>query len=257
MLITLSPAKTLDFTSHSVTSNFTQARMLESSSLLNTRLRELGEDQLSALMKISESLAVLNRDRNLQWSLPFTPQNAKQSLLAFQGGVYQGLKADTFSDADFHFAQYSLRILSGLYGLLRPLDLIQPYRLEMGTKLENSKGKDLYDFWDSSITDLLNEDLESHKEKIVVNLASAEYFKSVKSSSINGRIVTPVFKERKAGKLRTLAVFAKPARGMMSSYIIKNKLEDVEGMKTFDYGGYAFDDALSTDDKLVFTRDQP
>ena len=135
--------------------------------------------------------------------------------------------------------------------------MIQPYRLEMGTKLENSKGSDLYDFWDSSITDLLNEDLESHKEKVIVNLASVEYFKSVKSSSINGRIVTPVFKERKAGKLRTLAVFAKPARGMMSSYIIKNKLENVEGMKTFDYGGYAFDDAFSTDDKLVFIRDQP
>ena len=139
MLITLSPAKTLDFTSRSATSNFTQPRMLNSSSLLNTRLRELGEDQLSALMKISDSLAVLNRNRNLQWSTPFTPQNAKQSLLAFQGGVYQGLKAETFSDEDFDFAQYSLRILSGLYGLLRPLDLIQPYRLEMGTKLENSK----------------------------------------------------------------------------------------------------------------------
>ena len=257
MLITLSPAKTLDFETESNLDSFTQPRMLEQSKVLNKRLRKLSKDDLQDLMSLSDDLTAVNHQRNRDWSPPFDLTNAKQAILAFRGAAFTGLDADSYSPEDFETAQRSLRILSGLYGVLRPLDLIQAYRLEMGTKLDNPGGKNLYEFWDTSITSLINADLDDHNQRVIVNVASNEYFKSIKRKILDARVVTPVFKEIKDGKLRTIAAFAKPARGMMASYIIKNRLEDADGIKEFNEGGYEFDKSLSTEDEFVFTRPQP
>ena len=257
MLITLSPAKTLDFETESNLDSFTQPRMLEQSKVLNKRLRKLSRDDLQALMSLSDDLTAVNHQRNRDWSPPFDLTNAKQAILAFRGAAFTGLDADSYSPEDFETAQRSLRILSGLYGVLRPLDLIQAYRLEMGTKLDNPGGKNLYEFWDTSITSLINADLDDHNQRVIVNVASNEYFKSIKRKILDARVVTPVFKEIKDGKLRTIAAFAKPARGMMASYIIKNRLEDADGIKEFNEGGYEFDKSLSTEDEFVLTRPQP
>ncbi len=257
MLITLSPAKTLDFETESNLDSFTQPRMLEQSKVLNKRLRKLSKDDLQDLMSLSNDLTAVNHQRNRDWSPPFDLANAKQAILAFRGAAFTGLDADSYSPEDFETAQRSLRILSGLYGVLRPLDLIQAYRLEMGTKLDNPGGKNLYEFWDTSITSLINADLDDHNQRVIVNVASNEYFKSIKRKILDARVVTPVFKDIKDGKLRTIAAFAKPARGMMASYIIKNRLEDADGIKEFNEGGYEFDKSLSTEDEFVFTRPQP
>jgi cytoplasmic iron level regulating protein YaaA (DUF328/UPF0246 family) len=257
MLITLSPAKTLDFETESNLDSFTQPRMLEQSKVLNKRLRKLSKDDLQDLMSLSNDLTAVNHQRNRDWSPPFDLANAKQAILAFRGAAFTGLDADSYSPEDFETAQRSLRILSGLYGVLRPLDLIQAYRLEMGTKLDNPGGKNLYEFWDTSITSLINADLDDHNQRVIVNVASNEYFKSIKRKILDARVVTPVFKDIKDGKLRTIAAFAKPARGMMASYIIKNRLEDADGIKGFNEGGYEFDKSLSTEDEFVFTRPQP
>ena len=257
MLITLSPAKTLDFETESNLDSFTQPRMLEHSKVLNKRLRKLSKDDLQDLMSLSDDLTAVNHQRNRDWSPPFDLANAKQAILAFRGAAFTGLDADSYSPEDFETAQRSLRILSGLYGVLRPLDLIQAYRLEMGTKLDNPGGKKLYEFWDTSITSLINADLDDHNQRVIVNVASNEYFKSIKRKILDARVVTPVFKEIKDGKLRTIAAFAKPARGMMASYIIKNRLEDADGIKEFNEGGYEFDKSLSTEAEFVFPRPQP
>ena len=257
MLITLSPAKTLDFETESNLDSFTQPRMLEQSKVLNKRLRKLSKNDLQDLMSLSDDLTAVNHQRNRDWSPPFDLTNAKQAILAFRGAAFTGLDADSYSPEDFETAQRSLRILSGLYGVLRPLDLIQAYRLEMGTKLDNPGGKNLYEFWDASITSLINADLDDHNQRVIVNVASNEYFKSIKRKILDARVVTPVFKDIKDGKLRTIAAFAKPARGMMASYIIKNRLEDADGIKEFNEGGYEFDKSLSTEDEFVFTRPQP
>ena len=257
MLITLSPAKTLDFETESNLDSFTQPRMLEQSKVLNKRLRKLSKNDLQDLMSLSDDLTAVNHQRNRDWSPPFDLTNAKQAILAFRGAAFTGLDADSYSPEDFETAQRSLRILSGLYGVLRPLDLIQAYRLEMGTKLDNPGGKNLYEFWDTSITSLINADLDDHNQRVIVNVASNEYFKSIKRKILDARVVTPVFKDIKDGKLRTIAAFAKPARGMMASYIIKNRLEDADGIKEFNEGGYEFDKSLSTEDEFVFTRPQP
>ena len=257
MLITLSPAKTLDFETESILDSFTQQRMLEQSKVLNKRLRKLSKNDLQDLMSLSDDLTAVNHQRNRDWSPPFDLTNAKQAILAFRGAAFTGLDADSYSPEDFETAQRSLRILSGLYGVLRPLDLIQAYRLEMGTKLDNPGGKNLYEFWDASITSLINADLDDHNQRVIVNVASNEYFKSIKRKILDARVVTPVFKDIKDGKLRTIAAFAKPARGMMASYIIKNRLEDADGIKEFNEGGYEFDKSLSTEDEFVFTRPQP
>ena len=257
MLITLSPAKTLDFETESNLDSFTQPRMLEQSKVLNKHLRKLSKDDLQDLMSLSDDLTAVNHQRNRDWSPPFDLTNAKQAILAFRGAAFTGLDADSYSPEDFETAQRSLRILSGLYGVLRPLDLIQAYRLEMGTKLDNPGGKNLYEFWDTSITSLINADLDDHNQRVIVNVASNEYFKSIKRKILDARVVTPVFKEIKDGKLRTIAAFAKPARGMMASYIIKNRLEDADGIKEFNEGGYEFDKSLSAEDEFVFTRPQP
>ncbi|MBV1929705.1 MAG: peroxide stress protein YaaA, partial [Gammaproteobacteria bacterium] len=208
-----------------------------------------------ALMKISDKLGNLNFDRFLSWDRKFTPDNAKQALLAFKGDVYTGLDAESLSGDDLLWAQDHLRILSGLYGLLRPLDLMQAYRLEMGTKLANGRGKDLYQFWGSQITDALNQQQADESLPVLVNLASNEYFKSVQSKQLNAEIITPVFKDWKGDKYKIISFYAKKARGLMVAYIVRNRLSDVEQIKNFDSEGYVYNPAMSSAREWVFTRE--
>jgi uncharacterized protein len=257
MLHVISPAKTLDFETPPVTSIYTQPAYLEQSQLLIDELRELPASAVSQLMSISEKLGRLNAQRFLEWRQPFSPHNAKQAILAFKGDVYTGMEAETFSKADFTFAQQHLRILSGLYGLLKPLDLIQPYRLEMGTRFANQRGKNLYEFWGNQLTEALNRELDGQKERVLVNLASTEYFGAVNRKKLDGEIITPVFKDRKNGQYKIISFFAKKARGMMSAYIIRQRLKKVEAIKSFDVAGYYYDEASSSPKEWVFLRDEP
>lgn len=252
MITVISPAKSLDFETQSVVSEYTIPDYLEYSEKLMHKLRKQSPNKLSALMSISANLGKLNWERNQNWSLPFTPENAKQASLAFNGDVYLGLDASSFSKEDFEFAQDHLRILSGLYGMLRPLDLIQPYRLEMGTKFSVGRRKDLYHFWRDIITKDLNTLLA--KEEVLLNLASNEYFGAVDSKRIKGKIITPQFKELKNGEYKMISFFAKKARGLMSAYMIKNKIEEIEQMKGFDYEGYMYSEQLSDDTNWLFIR---
>ncbi|WP_311946905.1 peroxide stress protein YaaA [Halomonas piscis] len=254
MLSVVSPAKKLDFDTPATTAEYTQPDFLEHSQTLIDILREYSPQQLSELMSISDKLAGLNAARFGQWQTPFTPDNAKPAAQAFQGDVYAGLAAASFSDADNRFAQSHLRILSGLYGLLRPLDLIQPYRLEMGTKLANPAGKDLYAFWKPTVTQALDEAIAQSGSKVLVNLASNEYFKAVDHQALDARIVTPVFKDEKNGRYKIISFYAKKARGLMSAWMIRERLDDVEGLKDFSVAGYGFDAAASEGDTLVFNR---
>ncbi len=257
MLITISPAKRLDLGKQSLTGTYTKPALLKDSRLLIERLRELSPQELSSLMSISPRLADENHQRYLAWRTPFTPANAKQAVLMFQGDVYQGLDASSYAEADFEFAQDHLRILSGLYGVLRPLDLIQPYRLEMGSRLTTSRGSNLYEFWGDKITRNLNKALPAQGDDVLVNLASNEYFKSVLTERLKGRVITPVFKEKKNGGFKVIGMFAKKARGLMSSYIIKNRLMGVEDIKNFDGSGYRYDKRHSSEGEWVFTRPTP
>ena len=254
MLIVISPAKTLDFETPPKVPAFTMPDFLDDSAELIDELREFEPYQLSDLMGISPKLADLNSNRYHNWSLPFTADNAKQSVLAFKGDVYSGLDADNLTTGDLQFAQAHLRILSGLYGVLKPLDLMQPYRLEMGTKLKNRRGKDLYDFWDDRINKTLNAEMGEQDNPVLVNLASNEYFKSVKPEKLNARIITPTFKEERNGDYKFISFTAKKARGLMSRYIISNRLSDPEDIKGFDLEGYRYNAALSDIDRPVFTR---
>ena len=256
MLIVISPAKTLDFETSPITKDHTQAQFLKESRQLITELKQLAPHEVSALMKISDKLGTLNYMRFNDWKTPFTLNNAKQALLAFKGDVYTGLDAETFSNQDLKFAQQHLRILSGLYGVLRPLDLIQAYRLEMGTKFENKNGKDLYAFWNTKITDQINKDLKDSKSKTLINLASNEYFKSIHADDINGEIIVAVFKDYSRGQYKIISFFAKKARGLMSAYIIKNKLKDSEAIKAFNVDGYKFYKSESSETNWVFQRKQ-
>ncbi|MBS5773404.1 peroxide stress protein YaaA [Kosakonia sp. 1610] len=254
MLILISPAKTLDYQSPLATERYTQPALLEHSQQLIKTARTLSAPQIKKLMGISDKLADLNATRFHDWQPDFTPENARQALLAFKGDVYTGLQAETFSDADFDFAQRHLRMLSGLYGVLRPLDLMQPYRLEMGIRFENERGKDLYQFWGDIITDTLNEALTEQGDEIVVNLASDEYFRAVKPKKLNARIIKPVFLDEKNGTFKVISFYAKKARGLMSRYIIEQRLTKPEQLTGFDREGYFFDEAASTPDELVFKR---
>lgn len=254
MLILISPAKTLDYQSPLATERFTQPALLEHSQQLIKTARTLSAPQIKKLMGISDKLADLNATRFHDWQPDFTPENARQALLAFKGDVYTGLQAETFSDADFDFAQQHLRMLSGLYGVLRPLDLMQPYRLEMGIRFENERGKDLYQFWGDIITDTLNEALAEQGDEIVVNLASDEYFRAVKPKKLNARIIKPVFLDEKNGTFKVISFYAKKARGLMSRYIIEQRLTKPEQLAGFNSEGYFFDEAASTPDELVFKR---
>lgn len=254
MLLVVSPAKKLDFDSPLATTKNSQANLLEHSEILIERCLELSSDQIASLMKLSDKLAGLNAARFGEWSLPFTPENARQAVLAFNGDVYSGLDANSFSDDDFDFAQQHFRILSGLYGLLRPLDLMQAYRLEMGTKLDNIRGSNLYQFWGNIITNELNQALIEQGDDVLINLASNEYFKAVNKKALNATIITPQFKDWKNGQYKMISFFAKKARGLMARYIIQNQITDVEQLKCFDLAGYQFSSDFSQGNDLVFTR---
>jgi cytoplasmic iron level regulating protein YaaA (DUF328/UPF0246 family) len=254
MLMVISPAKTLDFETAPVTSEFTQPRYLDDSAKLIERLRKMSTADIASLMKLSDKLAGLNAARYESWQTPFNSDNAKQAVLAFKGDVYTGLDADSLDDKGFAFAQKHLRILSGLYGVLKPLDLIQPYRLEMGTKLDNAAGKGLYAFWGSKLRESLEQD-EAMQDGVLINLASNEYFKSVEAKKLKARIITPVFKDWKNGQYKMISFYAKKARGLMSRYIIDNQLTEPEAIKRFDYEGYRFSEDMSKTDEWVFIRD--
>jgi len=256
MLILISPAKTLDFESPAVAKKHTQPSMLAQSEQLIDVLSTKSPADIEKLMKISPKLAELNVERYHQWSRPFNKSNAKQAVLAFKGDVYTGLEAETFNDAEFAYAQDHLRILSGLYGVLRPLDLIQPYRLEMGTRLENDAGKNLYEFWGDSITKKINKQLKAIDSNVVLNLASNEYFKSVKSKSLDGDIVTPVFKDWKNGQYKMISFFAKKARGYMSAWVIQKQIEDIKKLSKFNVAGYKYSENDSDALNPVFLRKQ-
>ncbi len=254
MLIVISPAKKLDFESLPQTDDFTIPDCLDDASELIKTLRKYSPKQLEKLMHLSSNLAKLNHDRYHDWSLPFNPQNAKQAILTFKGDVYAGMNIESFSADDLNFTQDHLRILSGLYGLLRPLDLMQPYRLEMGTRLQNERGKNLYEFWGNKITELLNTQLKEQDTDTLVNLASNEYFKSVKPKALKGKIITPVFKEKKDDSYKIIGIYAKKARGMMSAFILKNKLDNIEQIKEFKEAGYAYNPDLSSETDWAFCR---
>lgn len=254
MLTVISPAKTLDFETVPHTKKTSQPQFLEQSAELVETMRHQSAKKLSKLMGISPKLAELNADRFHSWHTPFTPDNAKQALLAFKGDVYLGLAAEEFNERDFTFAQKHLRILSGLYGVLKPLDLIQPYRLEMGTKIKNPGGGDLYDFWHDTLTKAISEELSGHRNKTLINLASIEYFKAVKPAQLPGQLITPAFKDYKNGTYKILSFFAKKARGSMAAYIIRNRITKPEDIKAFDVDGYRFNEDLSSESDWVFTR---
>lgn len=257
MLIVISPAKTLDYQSPLATQRYTQPELLKYAKKLIKTCRKLTPDQIASLMKVSDKLAGLNAARFAEWTPEFTPDNARPAVLAFKGEVYSGLNAQTFSEEDFDFAQRHLRMLSGLYGVLRPLDLMQPYRLEMGTKLANENGNDLYSFWGDVITQNLNTALEQQQDNILINLASDEYFKSINQSKLNATIIKPVFLDRKVGKYKIISFYAKRARGLMSRFIIKNRLTQPEQLQQFDDDGYQFDAASSNNSEFIFKRENP
>ncbi len=256
MLIVISPAKTLDFEAPSMQLRHSQPSMLKQSEQLIDVLTTKSPDDIEKLMKISPKLAELNVKRYHNWNRPFTKKNAKQAVLAFKGDVYTGLEVETFSDADLEYAQDHLRILSGLYGLLRPLDLMQAYRLEMGTKLENPNGKNLYDFWGDSITKNVNKQLKKIDSTTLINLASNEYFKSLKKQNINANIVTPVFRDWKNGQYKMISFFAKKARGIMSAWILQNRVEDLDTLLNFEQAGYQYSAKDSDPFNPVFLRKQ-
>ncbi|WP_285426504.1 peroxide stress protein YaaA [Pseudomonas sp. efr-133-TYG-103a] len=256
MLMVISPAKTLDFETPPTTTKFTQPQYLDHSQELITQLRELTPSQISELMDLSDKLAGLNAARFGSWTPAFTPENAKQALLAFKGDVYTGLAAETLSQADLDYAQQYLRMLSGLYGLLRPLDLMQPYRLEMGTKLANARGKDLYAFWGNRISEWLNEALADQGDDVLLNLASNEYFSAVKRPALNARVIDTEFRDQKNGQYKIISFYAKKARGMMSRFVISERIDKPDDLKQFDVQGYRYSKELSKADKLVFLRDE-
>ncbi len=253
MIIVISPSKTLDL-SASTFQNHSQPRQLLQSQALIETAKKLSAEELSNLMKISDKLSQLNWQRYQDFNTPFTLDNAKQALLAFKGDVYEGINVDDYSEDDFDFAQQNLRILSGLYGALRPLDLIQAYRLEMGTRLQNEQGKNLYEFWDTQVTELLNQDLTEHSSPLLINLASNEYFKVIKAKYLKAKVLTLAFKENKAGTYKTIGIHAKRARGLMTRYIIKNRLTEAEKIKAFNLENYAYNEHLSSDKEWVFCR---
>lgn len=254
MITIISPAKSLDFETPTGHMPATQPDFITQSSQLIKQLRQLGSKEIGGLMSISARLADLNYERYQAWRPEFSVSNSKQAVLAFTGDVYQGFDAPSLNEDDLLFAQQHLRILSGLYGLLKPLDLIQPYRLEMGTRFENSAGKNLYEFWGSRLTNALNQLLAT--EKVLVNLASNEYFKVVKVRQIEGEIITPQFKDMKNGQYKIISFYAKRARGALARFIIENRLDQPEQLKQFDWQGYRFDPGQTRAGEWVFSRNR-
>ncbi|MBS9773558.1 MAG: peroxide stress protein YaaA [Tenacibaculum sp.] len=252
MKIIISPAKSLDFENNAPTTIHTQPFFLNKSLKINESLKILSAKELSQLMKISDNLGYLNYERNKKWNIPFSLKNAKQAIYSFTGDVYKGLDVNTLSEGKIPVLQEKLRILSGLYGILKPLDLIQPYRLEMGTKLKVGKFDNLYKFWADELANHLNNEMK--EDELLVNLASLEYFKAVPKKALKMPIITPVFKELKGDTYKVVAIYAKKARGLMIRYIIDNNVETIEELKGFNTNGYGFSETLSTNDELVFVR---
>jgi cytoplasmic iron level regulating protein YaaA (DUF328/UPF0246 family) len=252
MKIVISPAKSLDYESKLPTKKYTQPQFLANAEVVHEAVKEKTPKELTELMHISDKLADLNWQRNQEWTTPFTTKNARPAIYAFNGDVYTGFDAYTLPIAKLAKLQESLRILSGLYGLLNPLDLIQPYRLEMGTQLQVAEHKNLYEYWKSTITQSLNEELK--EGELFINLASKEYFDAVDAKALNVPVIVPEFKDYKDGELRMVSFYAKKARGMMVRYIIDKNVKTLKGLKGFDYDGYRFDPKLSEGNTLVFTR---
>ncbi len=253
MLVVLSPAKKLN-ENHSVLENATIPQFVDEAEKLISNLKKYSPKKLSKLMSLSDSLSELNVERYQSWDKKHTIKTAKTAALIFDGEVYTGLDAVSFSKKEMNYAQDNLRILSGLYGILKPLDVVHPYRLEMGTKLKVGRKNNLYEFWGDKVVDEVNQVLENQKEKTLINLASNEYFKVVNTKKLKGDVITPVFKDFNNGQYKTVMVYAKKARGMMANYIIKNKLEKVEDLKGFNADGYCFNAAASKANELVFLR---
>ena len=256
MLALISPAKTLDYESALPTDLHTLPRLLEHSQQLIDVSRKLSATDIANLMSVSEKIAKLNVNRFHDWQSDFNFSNARQALFAFKGDVYTGLDAYNLNDQKLEYAQKHLRMLSGLYGVLRPLDLMMPYRLEMGTKLANERGSNLYQFWEDRITQLINDDLEQVDAKILLNIASDEYYKSVKEAKIQAEIIKPVFLDQKNGKYKVISFYAKKARGLMARYMIEHQIDQVDGIKSFNTDGYYFDAESSLKGELVFKRDE-
>ncbi|MGQ8364847.1 peroxide stress protein YaaA [Glaciecola sp. 1036] len=254
MLLVVSPAKNLNYTTAVPDVSATLPRLLQDTKVLVDKCRTLSPANLASLMKISDKLAILNAERFNSFETTFTENNSRPAIFAFNGDVYTGLDANSLTSEDLIFAQQHLRILSGLYGVLRPFDLMQAYRLEMGTKLKVARKGSLYDFWGSKITDLVNQDIAESQSEVLINLASNEYFKAVKPKQLKAKIITPHFKDQKNGQYKIISFFAKKARGLMARYIIQNKLTTTEQLKGFDLDGYEFDANESTETDLVFKR---
>jgi cytoplasmic iron level regulating protein YaaA (DUF328/UPF0246 family) len=254
MLLVVSPAKNLDYESPVATERFSQPELLEHSQVLMKKCKTLTPANISSLMGISDKLAGLNAARFGEWATPFTPENARQAILAFNGDVYSGLDAKSFTENDFAFAQQHMRILSGLYGLLKPLDLMQAYRLEMGKKLDNDRGSNLYQFWGDIITEHLNSAIAAQGDNVLINLASNEYFKAVNKKALKAEVITPAFKDWKNGQFKMISFYAKKARGLMARYIIEHQISDVEKLKAFDVAGYQYSAEFSKGNDWVFTR---
>ena len=256
MITVLSPAKKLSNECCSDTENPQSPQFLNQSEELVTQLKHMDPVDLMSLMGISENLATLNWERMQAWNKPFKPNNSREAVFSFKGDTYIGLDVETLDSNDLQFAQDNIRILSGLYGILRPLDLIMPYRLEMGTKLKNRLGNNLYEYWNDTLAQSFNKDLNSHDRNVVINCASVEYFKSIDRPALGANVITPQFKEMKEGKLRMVSFFAKKARGMMARFIILNRIENEKDILSFNLDGYRYDPSLSTSLEPVFTRPQ-
>ena len=255
MITLLSPAKTLDYESPLPVKDFSVPENLRQSKQLIKALRKKDPQDLSDLMGLSEKLANLNFERNMNWEPPVKhSDDIRQAIFAFKGDVYTGLSAYSLKKSDINFLDKHVRILSGLYGILKPLDLMSPYRLEMGTKLETSEGKDLYEFWGQEITNSINESISSHKSKYILNLASVEYFSSVNKGLLNGEVISPVFKDYKNGKYKIISFFAKKARGSMTRYLVENRIDSPKDISGFDYDGYKYSKSESTEYSPVFLR---
>lgn len=256
MLILLSPSKSLDYDTPAQTDEYTEPEFLEEAEQLVDVLRDYSRQDLQQLMDISENLADLNYERYQNFSTPFTADNAKQALMAFDGDVYRDFRLDDYGEDDFEFLQNHVRTISGLYGLLRPLDLMQPYRLPMGTKLENPRGDDLYDFWGTKITEATNAALDAQGDDIILNLASNEYFRTIKKRHLDGRILDVKFRDRRGDTYRTISFYLKRLRGTLSDFVVRNKITDPEDLKEFTGRNYYFSDERSTEDEFVFLRDE-
>ena len=256
MFFVLSPAKNLNEKDPSPVSSFTLPDLLPEAEILMQELHQLAPQQIAELMHVSDKIALLNAERNAAWHTPFTPENAKQAVFMFNGDVYEGIAADTLKPEQIDYLQQHVRLLSGLYGVLRPLDLMQPYRLEMGIAFANTRGKNLYEFWGDKITDLLNQTLKQADSDVLINLASQEYFKSVNTKKLNARLITPIFKDEKNGKYKIISFYAKRARGLMVRYAAEHGITEPEMLKNFDYEGYSFNEAASNEAEWVFMREE-